>query len=93
MLQKMSGVSKASLLGERAQIAAERALSEFRSGRPVLITSACSLRCVHKGRLVALDVARAEAAADRVVGHDQDAELDGAAAVDRSIFRTPRLAR
>jgi GTP cyclohydrolase II len=28
------------LLGERAQIAVERALSEFRSGRPVLITSA-----------------------------------------------------
>jgi hypothetical protein len=37
---KMSGVSKASLLGEHAQIAVERALSEFRSGRPVLITSA-----------------------------------------------------
>jgi GTP cyclohydrolase II len=37
---KMNGVSKASLLGERAQIAVERALSEFRSGRPVLITSA-----------------------------------------------------
>jgi GTP cyclohydrolase II len=36
----MSGISKASLLGERAQIAVERALSEFRSGRPVLITSA-----------------------------------------------------
>jgi hypothetical protein len=35
----MSGVAKASLLGERAQIAVERALSEFRSGRPVLITS------------------------------------------------------
>ena len=28
------------LLGERAQVAVERALSEFRSGRPVLITSA-----------------------------------------------------
>jgi GTP cyclohydrolase II len=39
-VSKMSGVSKASLLGERAQIAVERALSEFRSGRPVLITSA-----------------------------------------------------
>jgi hypothetical protein len=37
---RMSGVSKASLLGEPAQIAVERALSEFRSGRPVLITSA-----------------------------------------------------
>ena len=37
---KMSGISKASLLGEPAQIAFERALSEFRSGRPVLITSA-----------------------------------------------------
>jgi GTP cyclohydrolase II len=36
----MSGVSKASLLGERAQISVERALSEFRSGRPVLMTSA-----------------------------------------------------
>src|SRR5262245_46117672 len=36
----MSGVSKASLLGEPAQVAVERALSEFRSGRPVLITSA-----------------------------------------------------
>jgi GTP cyclohydrolase II len=36
----MSGRTKASLLGERAQIAVERALSEFRSGRPVLITSA-----------------------------------------------------
>jgi GTP cyclohydrolase II len=36
----MSGVSKASLLGERGQIAVERALSEFRSGRPVLMTSA-----------------------------------------------------
>jgi GTP cyclohydrolase II len=36
----MSGGTKASLLGERAQIAVERALSEFRSGRPVLITSA-----------------------------------------------------
>jgi GTP cyclohydrolase II len=36
----MSGVSKASLPGERGQIAVERALSEFRSGRPVLITSA-----------------------------------------------------
>jgi len=28
------------LLGERAQVAVERSLSEFRSGRPVLITSA-----------------------------------------------------
>jgi GTP cyclohydrolase II len=37
---KMSGVSKVSLLGERAQVAVERALTEFRSGRPVLITSA-----------------------------------------------------
>src|SRR5437762_1433548 len=36
----MSGISKAGLLGEPAQIAVERALSEFRSGRPVLITSA-----------------------------------------------------
>src|SRR2546423_6515639 len=36
----MSGRTKASLLGERAQILVERALSEFRSGRPVLITSA-----------------------------------------------------
>lgn len=35
----MSGDTKASLLGERAQVAVERALSEFRSGRPVLITS------------------------------------------------------
>jgi hypothetical protein len=35
----MSGRAKASLLGERSQIAVERALSEFRSGRPVLITS------------------------------------------------------
>jgi len=31
--------TKASLLGERAQVAVERALLEFRSGRPVLITS------------------------------------------------------
>jgi GTP cyclohydrolase II len=36
----MSRRTKASLLGERAQVAVERALSEFRSGRPVLITSA-----------------------------------------------------
>jgi GTP cyclohydrolase II len=36
----MSERTKASLLGERARIAVERALSEFRSGRPVLITSA-----------------------------------------------------
>jgi GTP cyclohydrolase II len=36
----MSGRTKASSLGERAQVAVERALSEFRSGRPVLITSA-----------------------------------------------------
>jgi GTP cyclohydrolase II len=36
----MSRHTKASLLGEPAQIAVERALSEFRSGRPVLITSA-----------------------------------------------------
>jgi GTP cyclohydrolase II len=36
----MSGRTTASLLGERAQVAVERALSEFRSGRPVLITSA-----------------------------------------------------
>ncbi len=32
--------ANASLLGERAQVAGERSLSEFRSGRPVLITSA-----------------------------------------------------
>jgi hypothetical protein len=38
----MSGVTKASLLGDRAQVAVERAVSEFRSGRPVLITSARS---------------------------------------------------
>jgi GTP cyclohydrolase II len=36
----MNRRTKASLLGEPAQVAAERALSEFRSGRPVLITSA-----------------------------------------------------
>lgn len=36
----MSGHKKAILLGERTQILVERALSEFRSGRPVLITSA-----------------------------------------------------
>jgi hypothetical protein len=36
----MGGGTNASLLGERAQVAVERALSEFRSGRPVLITSA-----------------------------------------------------
>jgi hypothetical protein len=36
----MSGGTKASLLGERAQVAVERALSDLRSGRPVLITSA-----------------------------------------------------
>jgi GTP cyclohydrolase II len=36
----MSGHTKASLLGERAQILVDRALSEFRSGRPVLIASA-----------------------------------------------------
>jgi GTP cyclohydrolase II len=36
----MSVVSKASLLGERELVAVDRALSEFRSGRPVLITSA-----------------------------------------------------
>jgi GTP cyclohydrolase II len=36
----MSGRTNASLLGEPAQVAVERALSEFRSGRPVLITSA-----------------------------------------------------
>jgi GTP cyclohydrolase II len=36
----MSGGTKASLLGERAQVAVERAIAEFRSGRPVLITSA-----------------------------------------------------
>jgi hypothetical protein len=36
----MSGRTKASLLGEPAQVAVERALSEFRSGRPVLIASA-----------------------------------------------------
>jgi GTP cyclohydrolase II len=36
----MSERKKARLLGERAQIVVERALSEFRSGRPVVITSA-----------------------------------------------------
>src|SRR5215207_4885156 len=36
----MSGDTKASLLGKCAQVAVERALSEFQSGRPVLITSA-----------------------------------------------------
>jgi GTP cyclohydrolase II len=36
----MSRRTKASLLGDPAQVAVERALSEFRSGRPVLITSA-----------------------------------------------------
>ena len=36
----MSGRTKASLLGDSAQVAVERALSEFRSGRPVLIRSA-----------------------------------------------------
>jgi GTP cyclohydrolase II len=36
----MNGRTKTSLPGERAQIAVERALSEFRSGRPVIITSA-----------------------------------------------------
>jgi GTP cyclohydrolase II len=36
----MSHSTKASLLGEPAQVAVERAVSEFRSGRPVLITSA-----------------------------------------------------
>jgi GTP cyclohydrolase II len=35
----MRGCTKASLLGSRAQVAVERAVSEFRSGRPVLITS------------------------------------------------------
>lgn len=35
----MSGRTKAISLGERAQILVERALSEFRSARPVLITS------------------------------------------------------
>jgi hypothetical protein len=35
----MSEVTKASLLGERAQVVLDRALSEFRSGRPVLISS------------------------------------------------------
>ncbi len=35
----MNGRTKAILLGERTQILVERALSEFRSGRPVLITS------------------------------------------------------
>jgi GTP cyclohydrolase II len=39
-MSKTSGISKTSWLGERAQVAVERALSEFRSGRPVLITSA-----------------------------------------------------
>jgi GTP cyclohydrolase II len=36
----MMGGTKASLLGDRAQVAVERAASEFRSGRPVLMTSA-----------------------------------------------------
>jgi GTP cyclohydrolase II len=36
----MRGGTKSSLLGERLQVAVERALSEFRSGRPVRITSA-----------------------------------------------------
>ena len=36
----MSRRTKAGLPGERAQVAVERALAEFRSGRPVLITSA-----------------------------------------------------
>src|SRR5918997_5220115 len=36
----MLGSTKAGLLGERAQVAVERAIAEFRSGRPVLITSA-----------------------------------------------------
>ena len=36
----MSGRTKTILLGERTQILVERALSEFRSGRPVLVTSA-----------------------------------------------------
>jgi GTP cyclohydrolase II len=36
----MSGRTKATMLGDRTQILVERALSEFRSGRPVLITSA-----------------------------------------------------
>src|SRR5262249_29685454 len=37
---RMPGSTKAMLLGKRAQVAVERALAEFRSGRPVLITSA-----------------------------------------------------
>jgi GTP cyclohydrolase II len=36
----ISGRTKTSLLGQRAQILVERALSEFRSVRPILITSA-----------------------------------------------------
>lgn len=36
----MSWRTKATMLGDRTQILVERALSEFRSGRPVLITSA-----------------------------------------------------
>jgi GTP cyclohydrolase II len=36
----MMGGTTASLLGDRAQVAVERAVSEFRSGRPVLMTSA-----------------------------------------------------
>jgi len=36
----MNEGTKTGLLGEPAQVAVERALSEFRSGRPVLITSA-----------------------------------------------------
>ena len=35
-----NGRTKASLLGDRAQILFERGLAEFRSARPVLITSA-----------------------------------------------------
>src|SRR4029453_19379951 len=38
--EKMRGSATAMLLGKRAQVAVERALWEFRSGRPVLITSA-----------------------------------------------------
>jgi GTP cyclohydrolase II len=37
---RVNGAPKASLLGERALVAVDRALAEFRSGRPVLISSA-----------------------------------------------------
>jgi GTP cyclohydrolase II len=37
---RVNGVPKASLLGEHALVAVDRALAEFRSGRPVVISSA-----------------------------------------------------